>query len=550
MKEWLLALLWLISFAGHVWFWAGMRRLPAACAPLTAIGALTLAMYAGGMARILPIAAWGMLLCGLGLFGWMIFQRSRALLRWELLLFALGCLALWLRYRGALLTSYDDFSHWGMIVRHMLAHHRLPAAQDALITFQSYPPGAACWMYYACRFLGGTDGMMLSAQAAFTLAGWLCLFALIQGRAKALKALCAAACTLIGLSLFQGTASLMVDNLLPAVAMGAVCLLAGGNRCPWLSGLLASALVLIKDSGLYFAAVIAVLYAFLILREGGWKKSLLHTAKLCLPVLMARGAWAVHIHLAFPAADVSRHALTVENLRRTGADKSYADMFTILKKLLGEVFTLRNQAVQILLIMLFACIAVWMIRSLERRSWRMGSEWAVWLASVCAYAVWTGFLGLMYIFSMPVANALELVAFERYNSTCALFLYGVLLVWLFRAQLPKARYAPVILLLALVPLAVGPWTSGVSRLMKENYFVPLRQAMETLSRQSIPGRSAAVVVSPEDDTVYADYMARYAFQDASVEAVSDPKQHPAQTYYIACETDAPFPDGTQVIRLP
>ena len=338
------------------------------------------------------------------------------------------------------------------------------------------------------------------------------------------------------------------EILLPAVAVGAVCLLVKGYHCPWMMGMLASALVLIKDSGLYFAAVIAVIYAYFILRENGLKKAIGETVKLCAPVLAVRIAWAVHIHMAFPAADVSRHALTVENLRKTGADKSYADMFTIARKLLAEVFTLRNQAVQILILMLMACIAVWIIRSVQTGKWRMGNEWAVLAASACAYAVWTGFLGLMYIFSMPVANALELVAFERYNSTCALFLYGVLLIWLF--TLPKMHLAPAVLLIALVPLTIGPWTSGVSRLIRENYFVPLRESMEALSHMDAPDGSAAVIVSPEDDTVYADYMARYAFQDAAINAVSDPAQHSAQVYYLACETDAAFPEGAQIIRLP
>lgn len=547
MKGFVFSLFWLASFAGHLWFWAGVRALPAACAPLSAMGLITLILYAGGMAHALLPAAWLVLVGGLALFGLMLYRRSAALLRWELLLFALGCLALYLRYRGALLTAYDDFSHWGMIVRQMLLNNRLPAAQDALITFQSYPPGAACWIYAVCRFLGGTDGMLLTAQAAFALAGWMGLFALIEGRGKVLQALCAAACTVIGLSLFQGTASLMVDNLLPAVAVGAVCLLAKGERCPWLMGMLASVLALLKDSGLYFAAVIAVLFLFL-LRQGCWKKAVVKTAKLCLPVAAVRGAWAVHIHTAFPAADVSRHALTVENLRKTGADKSYADMLAIARKLLAEVFSLRNQAVQILLLMLVACIAVWIIRSAQTGHWRMGGEWGVLAASACVYAAWTGFLGLMYIFSMPVANALELVAFERYNSTCALFLYGVLLVWLM--TLPKMRLKGAALLLTLVPLCIGSWTSGVPRLFRENYFVPLRQTMETLSLQNAPEGSAAVIVSPEEDTVYADYMARYAFQDAAISAVSDPAQQPAQVYYLTCDPSAPFPEGAQIIRLP
>ena len=79
---------------------------------------------------------------------------------------------LWLRYRGALLVAYDDFSHWGMMARHLLRTNMLPDANSTLIVFQSYPPAAACWIAGVCRFLGDSDGMLLVAQS------WLMLMAL------------------------------------------------------------------------------------------------------------------------------------------------------------------------------------------------------------------------------------------------------------------------------------------------------------------------------------------------------------------------------------
>lgn len=551
MKEILLIFLWFFSFLGFLWFFAEKFHLPGTCAPLVTICALTAVMYIGGMLHVMQIAAWIVLMAGAVLAVWMIVRRSRSLVQPGLLLFAAGCAALWMRYRSSLLVAYDDFSHWGMIVRHMLANHRLPGANDALITFQSYPPGAACWIYYVCRFLGNSDGMMLTAQAAMTLAGWLPLFSLAQGKGRLLKAVAAACVTVVGVSLFQGTASLMVDNLLAAIAVGAVCILIRDNTSVWLVGLMAAVLSLVKDSGLFFSGVLVLGYAFFH-KPDGVKTWLLQLVKLGLPFALARIAWFLRVKLAFPAATVSRHALTIENLRATGSDKSYEDMFRIARLLMKRVFSPDNQALQILLLMMAVMIVAVVLRGLFSRRWNIRKELAVWCACALSYAVWVGFMGLMYVFSMTLSNALELVAFERYNSTCALFLYGMMVIWLCQTDLSAPRHAAACLALAaLVPLGIGSWSSGLPRLWKENYFVPLRNHMEQLSQMYVPkeGESVAVVVSAEDDGVYADYMARYTFQLPNVKVISALSEAEAQVYYAACPLGDPLPQDARVVQL-
>jgi len=550
--EILLMLLWLLSFAGYMWLFVDRFRVPAACAPLAAMGFLTAAIYAAGMLRILGWFTWIVLLIGIAPAGCMLCRRSRALLKPELGVFAIGCILLWLRYRQSLLVAYDDFSHWGMIVKQMLLHNRLPEAQDALIVFQSYPPGAACWLYYACRFLGGSDGMMITVQAAMTLAGWMPLFSLVTGRGRVMKTIAASAVTLVGLSLFQGTASLMVDNLLAALAVGTLCLLVKKQRNPWLIGVLAAVICLVKDSGLFFTAVIVLVYAVITFERKSIRKWFGQMIRLCLPALAARLGWMAQIKFAFPAADVSRHALTLENLRATGADKSYADMFTIARKLMERVLSPDNQALQILLILFLAMAAAVLLRGCFTGDWSVRSELFPWLACLVAYAVWVGFMGLMYVFSMTLSNAMQLVAFERYNSTCALFLYGVLVIWLCTADVPVPRHAAACLAAAaLLPLLIPSWTSGLPRLWKENYFVPLRSRMEQLSQMYKPtGVEAAVVlVSPEDDSVYADYMARYTFQLPQIDAVSAVDSQ-TQVIFIACDKEPVLPTDARIVRIP
>lgn len=163
-----MGLAWLLSLTGYLWFFASRGR--RTFAPLAAISVLGLGVFALSLCGWLAWGGYALAGVGLALLIWMLRCRDQALLHWDMALFALLCLALFLRYRNGLLVAYDDFSHWGMIVRRMLITNALPASGDSLIQFQSYPPGAACWLWYACRFLGGGDGMMLTAQAWLVLA--------------------------------------------------------------------------------------------------------------------------------------------------------------------------------------------------------------------------------------------------------------------------------------------------------------------------------------------------------------------------------------------
>ena len=511
--EWLVPAGWLLSFGGYAWFFAS--RSHRAFAPVSAMGALSLAVYALGLCGWLRAGAYGLMALGLGLLALMLLRRDRSLLHWDVLAFALGCGLLFWRYQGSLLVAYDDFSHWGMLVRRMLLTDALPASSDRLIIFQSYPPGAACWLWYVCRFLGGRDGMMLSAQAWLVLAALWPLTALLGRRGRQTKSVGLAVLALITLSLFQGTASLMVDNLLSALAIGAVALCAWSikEKQPVKTplALLLALLCLVKDSGLFLAAVCVAAYGGLCTRSLSAGKRMGRLAIVALPAAVARLAWYVHIKLAFPAADTSRHALTLANLRLAGSDKSYEDMLSIAKSLAQEAFSLQNQAVHILLLMALLYALLRLSRAAGRRD--------LWvpIVSLLVYGGWlAGLLG-MYIFSMPVEGALRLVAFERYNSTCALFLYGIAAVWLLYRLWDKALPGALLLVL---PLLLGSWRAGLPRLVHDNYDVPMRRQIQALweKRPLEAGESGCLLLSKDENAAFASYMGRYVFQDADLAA--------------------------------
>jgi hypothetical protein len=55
------------------------------------------------------------------------------------ILFFVIMIVMGLRVRGKLFSHYDDFSHWALVVRHLLEANRFPSFESSLITYQEYP---------------------------------------------------------------------------------------------------------------------------------------------------------------------------------------------------------------------------------------------------------------------------------------------------------------------------------------------------------------------------------------------------------------------------
>lgn len=508
--DWLFAALWLLSLLGYVGLLG--RWVHRAFAPLTALCGLSLGVYLLGLLGLMEAGGWVLLAGGLLCLGLALWKKPFPF-GWDTLAFALGCLLLHLRYRGCLLIAYDDFSHWGMIVQRMLLTGSLPQSGDSLIAFQSYPPGAACWAWYACRFLGGGDGGMLSAQAWLTLAGLWPLTALLGQKQRPFKALCLLPVGLIGLSLFQGTASMMVDNLLAALAIGALAMTAYGKKdALWPVSIVLAQLCMVKDSGLFLALGCAAVW--LAMQQGPRRKRLIRLGLLALPSAAARVSWYIHIKTAFPAADTTRHAMTLANMRLAGSDKSYGDMLTIAQSLFSRAMSLGNQAVQALLLALVIGLLLWLCRLLSRR------DYWVLAGMALGYLAWLMGLLFMYIFSMPISGALELSAFERYNSTFALLLYGAVAVWLL-CRVGQANRRCLLAALLCIPLLLPSWRAGIPNLLQKGlYFSPLREQMQVLADQRPlqEGETAVLLLPDGENKPYATYMAQYVFQSPLISA--------------------------------
>lgn len=390
---------------------------------------------------IFPItgAIWALWGLGLLLLVLSVRKARRPLLNaTNLFLFPAAALA-FIILLGRRLTFVDDFNHWGTMARSVLEHQALPDAGDPLISFVSYPPGAALWIADFMTVTGSTsEDMYLFAQALLALLFFCPLTVSLctgegVGRGKRLfQGFMLLAIFLLAastLSFASTMLSLCVDGLLAAAGVGLMCFVLcfhGSSEKKILFSLpLILAVISVKDTGKFFAAFAVVALAYDVIRSGrGSRRSLLLSLA---PVAAAFGIsflWQGYVNRAFPQAASAPHSLNLSRLEAVFQSRSAEELEIISGLFIREVFHVRTTLP--LLLFLTVLLAVFWLRRLTGDAEQRKT--AALAAFLCAhYLLYLLGLAFVYFYSMEIEGALVLQSYTRYLGTEVCFIFGVCL---------------------------------------------------------------------------------------------------------------------------
>ena len=107
-------------------------------------------------------------------------QRVKAVLSPGLLGYLILCAAAF-RVSHALFSQWDEFSHWGTVVKDMFFSKRLSIYPDSVSTYRSYPPGAALWeLYFISYFKEWHDWPVIFAYNLLLIQWMMPLFSCLR----------------------------------------------------------------------------------------------------------------------------------------------------------------------------------------------------------------------------------------------------------------------------------------------------------------------------------------------------------------------------------
>ena len=176
--------LFFASFTGYLMLLTCRYKLRLEFAPLCYCAFVSNVMFIAGLLNCMGEMAFILYMGGLILLGWNLrcrynalkeeFIKKRNIVIYMTLVVTLLYFS-WL-LRGSKMLHYDNFSHWGIVVKAMLRNNRMPNFKDAMIGFQAYPLGSSLFIYYVCKILGTTEAcflwgqMLILVSSLFTLA--------------------------------------------------------------------------------------------------------------------------------------------------------------------------------------------------------------------------------------------------------------------------------------------------------------------------------------------------------------------------------------------
>lgn len=425
------------------------------------------------------------------------------------LFFAVLCMGLLLILYGSRLFYIDSFTHWGLVVDLLESENRFPNFADRYIWHDSYPLGSAAFIYYITRISGmESEWMQLVAQGVL-MGGMLTgLFAFSKNRIGDVFAACSVLMLLCGNT---ALVDLLVDTLLPICAIGAIAFChyyrdQMKEKVLWLIpyGWL---ILNVKNSGVLFV-VIVLLYALLegVRDKKGLANWVLATAGTFFMLLL----WQRHIEVAFGTLD-SRHALSLSQFERMFNGKTPEELRAIADGIVRLTFSLSNGAVWALaLAALMVFVGGYALDTDKKRVITL----SVWV--LISYAAYQVGLAAMYMCSMPIDQARDLLCYDRYHQTALVFIVGLLCMGCIEivgrtALKGKRRIASAAVSLICLMLAYGALQPNLSYYARQNIEGTARDRFDRIRREYNvwSGGRYLILIDEKSDDNYLNYLSIY-----------------------------------------
>jgi len=299
-------LLILVPVVGFALGWQHWQDTTASSAILHSVSAMILFLFVASLANLLlPVSIFLMAVgTALAAFEGSRHVRGQIAFPVPIGIFIALCVVYWFFHSASLFFYYDEFSHWGVYLKEMLARNELWGA-DTNSMHPRYLPGTSLWQYFFALFSSKPEGAAYLAQFTLLLTPLLVLWENTSWRQHywlvGVLVLVVVAVSNFG----HGFTSLYVDHLLgiwfAGILLNFLYETDDGPARKKLSYLLPLVLVvLIKTTGVFFVLAAAGIITLLLLagpdkgaapisRRTVWSRAVVFpvaTVILCLSILV------------------------------------------------------------------------------------------------------------------------------------------------------------------------------------------------------------------------------------------------------------------------
>ena len=428
----------ILSLIGYYLLFQRKVKLKEEFIPIVVLSIITLIVYIGFILNLAKLIIAVIAIIGVALFVKSTYEiiKNKEKIKLNFNMFLLVIFLFWCIWilKGAMLTHYDNFTHWGMMARELILTDKLPNFETTVVTYTSYPPGSACFIYFICKFIGFSEAKMLMAQSILIISALYTLYAFCNKRNK-INYLIVSIGIIILLVINIFITDLLVDSLLPILGVAAISIIIY-YRNNLKKGLVFSIPILtliaiVKNSGFFFVLIGLTLYFIFFIRNNGFKS--IFRKKYMLLILLPIAVyiiWLGHIGIVFSDSDNSKHAMSIENYSYNIQYKDKEDIKIIFGKIISNMSNIKNKD-NLLILTSIAMLIGMLGYSIIRKNKELRNFAIIMIvAYILSYIIYQVGLFGMYIFSMPREEAINLATYSRYFKSMVLLNFGICIITL------------------------------------------------------------------------------------------------------------------------
>ncbi len=552
--------------------------------------AIVFLLYGCGLFGFLEQGVYGVLALSVVLYGWSLAAvwRKRAFRAFANNLFtpgffvyALLFVAVWYSNRGKLLHFYDEFTHWGDVVKVMCQFNDFATHPGSGSMFATYPPAMALLQYFSQKvnmLASGSpamdEGLLYMAYQWTLLSLYMPFLARLTFRRPWQIVL--ATGMIFSLPLFSFLSSayalIYIDSFLGAMG-GFVCLYAFLCKRTdhvelTMLFLALFTMTLTKDVGLLFAFAGAGIFLAGQLTTGAfsgdakkaeWTRAILVFAA----VVIAKASWSIHVSIRGAAVMQESFLQPVdvhELIRVLAGTSEHAWRKTVLNKYVNQffnpifrLFATDGYITHAALLILIGAGLAWLKGIYAKEDLKCGDHFG-WLAVIwgLATALYIAGMGVLYLFKYNWEEAMVLSAWNRYMDTLICLGFFILAAGCMLAFQKKLlqRNAKIIVIAAL--LLLTPWQGVInvlsraeanSAISSQQPYVALAEEMHAIVQREGSEAQGVYLVFSEDTQPYLSM--RYRLRPLRVNDEAWPLGK------LKAEEDAgeELPDASELKRL-
>lgn len=432
-------LLILAVFIGYSSLIHNKLKINSAFIPIMIITTITCIVFIFGIVNKLNIAVNSITIIGLLFFAYYIIQTLRKRFSMEFFLspamvfFIIGSAYCMFLLKDVSYLHYDNFSHFGKIVKEMFYSNSYPNS-NTTITFQNYPPATATFIYYFCKVIGYSEGYTLVGQSVLIM-GALATFLWKSNFKNILFNFLTIAVIFITLSILtlDNTTlhiyNLLVDGILGFLTSAAIVVAYyyrnDIKKNFYINLPLLVFLVLTKDSGKLFFFIV-ILFVLLSNTQIRVKIKNIKQLKIIIPLililivipLLFSNLWKGYVVRAYSTEAYQSNKFVVSENKLTENFNLRSEEFkkTLHIKIIKKVLDIHSINTQLFICINLASILISLAYYVFKKK-KAKLQLKALVLSDFMMALYVIGEYLMYLLIMPEGEATDLASFDRYISS-------------------------------------------------------------------------------------------------------------------------------------